>query len=87
MNNAVSTLVVRALPSSTVGAPKYWLRKVRVITLAEVSCNYKDDERFRKIYDAWLESQVVIRKRKTRGVAGKGKGKGAEKAGAARNRK
>ena len=69
-DNAVSTLVVRALPRSRAEAPKYWFRKVRVITLSEVFCNYQHDADFQQIYDAWLEGAVVIRKHRTRGVAG-----------------
>ena len=65
--NAVSTVVVRALPSDRAGAPKYWLRQVCVITLAEVLCNFKDDAPFAEIYDAWLEGAAVIRKRCPRG--------------------
>lgn len=67
---AVSTLVVRALPQCFLEAPKYWFRKVRVITLSEVFCNYQHDADFQQIYDAWLEGAVVIRKHRTRGVAG-----------------
>jgi hypothetical protein len=69
LDDAVSTLVVRAFPSSREGAPEYWLRKVWVITLAEVLNNFKDDEAFDAIYKAWCEGPVVIRARPTRGVA------------------
>ena len=70
LDDVVSTLVARALPDAFEDAPKYWLRRVRVITLAEALDNYKDDEDFKVIYEAWLEGQVVIRKRKMRGTAG-----------------
>ena len=69
LDDAVSTLVVRAFPSSREGAPEYWLRKVWVITLAEVLNNFKDDEAFEIIYQAWAEGPVVIRARPPRGVA------------------
>ena len=69
LDDAVSTLVVRAFPSSREGAPEYWLRKVWVITLAEVLNNFKDDEAFDAIYQAWCEGPVVIRARPPRGVA------------------
>ena len=71
LDNAVSTLVARAFPSSRAGAPKYWLRRVHVITLAEVFDNYKNDWGFETIYDAWREGRVVIKKRAAmRGCAG-----------------
>jgi hypothetical protein len=69
-NNAVSTLVVRGFSSSQVGASLYWLRRVRVISLAEVFWNYQHDETFDTIYAAWLEGAVVFRKRAMRGTAG-----------------
>ena len=74
LDNAVSTLVVRALPSKRAGAPAYWLRKVYVIGLAEVFYNYQHDAEFAEIYEMWLEGVVVIRKRGTRGVVGAGSG-------------
>jgi hypothetical protein len=70
LDNAVSTLVVRGCSSSEVGASLYWLRRVRVITLAEVFSNYQHDETFDNIYAAWLEGAVVFRKRTMRGTAG-----------------
>ena len=71
MDNAVSTLVARAFPSSRAGAPKHWLRRVHVITLAEVFDNYKNDAEFETIYDAWLDGRVVIKKRAAmRGIVG-----------------
>ena len=68
LNNAVSTLVVRALPSTSSDAPKYWLRKVKVISLAEAFFHFRHAETFENIYRAWLEGRVVIRKRATRGI-------------------
>ena len=70
LNNAVSTLVVRALPSTSSDAPQYWLRKVKIITLAEVFYYFQHDETFQRIYEVWLEGRVVIRKRATRGSPG-----------------
>ena len=67
LENAVSTLVVRARPSEQAGVPKYWLRRVCVITLAEVLCHYKDWALWEEIYNMWLEGAVVIRKRSPRG--------------------
>ena len=67
-NNAVSTLVVRALPGGGVEhRPKYYARSVRVITLAEVFNHYKDEAEFSSIYDVWLEGAVVIRNAPKRG--------------------
>ena len=70
LGSAVSTLVVRALPHDKAGAPDYWLRRVHVITLAEVFTNFQHDEVLASIYDAWLEGAVVIRKRQMRGTSG-----------------
>ena len=67
LDNAVSTLVVRAHESSRAGAPKYWVRKVRVISLPEVFYNYQHDVDFEDIYSMWHEGAVVTRKRQTRG--------------------
>ena len=68
LNNAVSTLVVRALPGGGVEhRPKYYARSVRVITLAEVFNHYKDEAEFSSIYDVWLEGAVVIRNAPKRG--------------------
>ena len=72
LNNAVSTLVVRALPGGGVEhRPKYYARSVRVITLAEVFNHYKDEAEFSSIYDVWLEGAVVIRNAPKRGQRGK----------------
>ena len=82
MENAVSTLVVRARPGSAAGAPAYWVRKVRVVGLPEVFYHFQHEASFEEIYSMWLEGRVVIRKRmKKRGRAAgkdrrKGKGKG-----------
>ena len=73
LDNAVSTLVVRLMKPAGrqhFVPTKYWLRRVRVITLAEVLDNYKHDESFYSIYDCWLEGQVVFRGGGMRGVAG-----------------
>ena len=72
LNNAVSTLVVRALPGGgSEDRPKYWARSVRVITLPEVFNHYKDEATFPLIYDTWLEGAVVIRNTPKRGkIAG-----------------
>ena len=72
LNNAVSTVVVRALPGKREGAPDYWLRSVRVITLAEVFANYQHDMGFGIMYDTWLEGELVIRGRPVRGASGRG---------------
>ena len=73
-NNAVSTLVVRALPGGGVEhRPKYYARSVRVITLAEVFNHYKDEAEFSSIYDVWLEGAVVIRNAPKRGQHKRGK--------------
>ena len=67
-DNAVSTLVVRARPSKQAGAPKYWLRRVCVITLAEVLFHFKNNAtQWEELYNMWLEGAVVIRKRGPRG--------------------
>ena len=73
LNNAVSTLVVRSMKPAGrqhFVPTKYWLRRVRVITLAEVLDNCKHDESFYFIYDCWLEGQAVFRGGGMRGVAG-----------------
>ena len=67
LSNAVSTLVVRALPGGSNHRPKYWARSVRVITLPEVYNHYKEEATFETIYDVWLEGAVVIRKTPKRG--------------------
>ena len=74
LNNAVSTLVVRALPGGGVEhRPKYYARSVRVITLAEVFNHYKNEAEFSSIYDVWLEGAVVIRNAPKRGQHKRGK--------------
>ena len=70
MDNAVSTLVVRALSPRIAGAPRYWLRKVKVVTLAEAFFHFRHAEFFKKIYEVWLEGRVVIHKRPKRGTSG-----------------
>ena len=73
LDNAVSTLVVRALPGTGHGGKaKYWVRSVRVITFPEVFNHYKDAATFQEIYDTWLEGAVVIRSMPRRGKAGSG---------------
>ena len=73
LDNAVSTLVVRALPGTGHGGKaKYWVRSVRVITFPEVFNHYKDAATFQEIYDTWLEGAVVIRSMPKRGKAGSG---------------
>ena len=73
LDNAVSTLVVRALPGTGHGGKaKYWARSVRVITFPEVFNHYKDHATFQEIYDTWLEGAVVIRSMPKRGKAGSG---------------
>ena len=53
LNNAVSTLVVRALAGEAFAEirPKYWARSVRVITLPEVFNHYKEETLFPSIYN------------------------------------
>ena len=66
LDDAVSTLVVRGTPGKRT---KYWVRRVQVITLAEVSGFYQNHVTFQTIDDAWLEGEVVIRGRAKRGVS------------------
>ena len=73
LDNAVSTLVVRALPGTGHGGKaKYWARSVRVITFPEVFNHYKGHATFQEIYNTWLEGIVVIRSVPRRGKAGSG---------------
>ena len=69
LDNAVSTLVVRAMPGSKKGSPKFWARRVHVITLPEIINHYKEESTFQAMYEAWLEGLVVIRKAPMRGSA------------------
>ena len=68
LDNAVSTLVVHALPGERC---KYYARSVRVITLPEVFNHYKEEATFPLIYDTWLEDAVVIRNTPKRGCKSK----------------
>ena len=74
-DNAVSTLVLRS--KTRIGhsaAPStYWLRRVRVITLAEVIAYYKHDVEFDNLYDTWLEGEIVFLARAKRGTSGGGR--------------
>ena len=73
LDNAVSTLVVRALPGTGRGGKaKYWARSVQVITFPEVYNHYKDHATFSEIYDTWLEGAVVVRSMPKRGTKGSG---------------
>ena len=71
LDDAVSTLVVRGTPGNRA---KYWVRRVNVITFAEVFCIYQKDVRFQTIHDAWLEGEVVIRGRASEALAAAGGG-------------
>ena len=71
LNNAVSTLVVRARVGDTPlpdTAPKYWVRKVRIIGLPELYHHYKDELSWHGIYNAYVEGRVVVRRRAVRGA-------------------
>ena len=75
LNSAVSTLVVRTRVGDTPlpdTAPKYWVRKVRIIGLPELYHHYKDELSWHGIYNAYVEGRVVVRRRAVRGVAGSG---------------
>ena len=72
IDNAVSTLMVRGTPG---GQVLNWLRKVRVITLAEVFEYVQQNVSWHFLYKAWMEGECVMGPRPKRGVPGGGHGK------------
>ena len=64
LDNAISTTMVYGVEGSIV---KYWLRQVKVITLAEVFDNWQEDADWPVPYCAWCEGECVIRPKLRRG--------------------
>ena len=64
LDNAISTIMVHGVEGSTV---KYWLRQVKVITLAEVFDNWQGDADRSALYCAWCEGECVVRPEFRRG--------------------
>ena len=58
LDDAVSTLLVRGAGGQST---KFWIRKVKVITLPELFHNYMGDVSWKQLYHAWLEGACVIR--------------------------
>ena len=72
LDDAMSTLIVRGAGPPGQSTPRYWLRKVHVITLSELLMVYKDDATWKFLYETWLEGSCVFRsKDKHRGAPGK----------------
>ena len=65
LNNAVSTIMVRGTPG---GKVLYWLREVRVLTLAEVFENAQNDASWWSLYNEWVEGECVFGSHPKRGT-------------------